>query len=148
MPTHFKCKYPGCDKLGAVAGYCNNHFREFYGITAEQYRAEKRARKEDPREVAKRIKADNLLTLEKKEKPMSKKASNPSPEEAGATRPAPPPAPPKPATSGTVMAQPNCPLLQIFLDPELLEALTSAAKKAYRTPELHAAYLIDLGVRG
>jgi formate dehydrogenase assembly factor FdhD len=44
--------------------------------------------------------------------------------------------------------QQSVPLFTIFLDPELLDALTEAAKKAYRTPELHAAYLIDKGVRG
>jgi hypothetical protein len=35
------------------------------------------------------------------------------------------------------------PLFRIFLDPELLEKLTDAAKREYRTPELHAAWLID-----
>ena len=42
------------------------------------------------------------------------------------------------------------PLFQIFLDPELLDRLTAAAKREYRTPELHAAYLIDkaLEVKG
>jgi len=35
------------------------------------------------------------------------------------------------------------PLFRIFLDAELLEKLTAAAKREYRTPELHAAYLID-----
>ena len=35
------------------------------------------------------------------------------------------------------------PLFQIFLDPELLDKLTAAAKREYRTPELHAAYLIE-----
>jgi len=35
------------------------------------------------------------------------------------------------------------PLFRIFLDPELLDKLTAAAKREYRTPELHAAWLID-----
>jgi hypothetical protein len=35
------------------------------------------------------------------------------------------------------------PLFRIFLDPELLDKLTAAAKREYRTPELHAAYLIE-----
>jgi hypothetical protein len=40
------------------------------------------------------------------------------------------------------------PLFRIFLDPELLEKLTDAAKREYRTPELHAAYLIDKALEG
>ena len=40
------------------------------------------------------------------------------------------------------------PLFQIFLDPELLDKLTAAAKREYRTPELHAAYLIDKALEG
>jgi transcription elongation factor Elf1 len=35
------------------------------------------------------------------------------------------------------------PLIQLFLYPELLDKLTAAAKREYRTPELHAAYLIE-----
>ena len=35
------------------------------------------------------------------------------------------------------------PLIQLFLYPELLDKLTKAAKAEWRTPEGHAAYLIE-----
>ena len=38
------------------------------------------------------------------------------------------------------------PLFRIFLDPELLDKLTAAAKKEWRTPEGQAAYLIEKGL--
>jgi len=38
------------------------------------------------------------------------------------------------------------PLIQLFLYPKLLEALTAAAKKEWRTPEGEAAYLIEKGL--
>jgi hypothetical protein len=38
------------------------------------------------------------------------------------------------------------PLIQLFLYPKLLEALTAAAKKEWRTPEGQAAYLIEKGL--
>ena len=49
----------------------------------------------------------------------------------------------KPAPTPAETKQP----IRIFLDPELLDALMKAAKKNYRTTELHAAYLIDRGLQ-
>ena len=40
------------------------------------------------------------------------------------------------------------PLIQLFLYPELLDKLTKAAKAEWRTPEGHAAYLIEKGLEG
>lgn len=40
------------------------------------------------------------------------------------------------------------PLIQLFLYPELLDKLTKAAKAEWRTPEGHAAYLIEKALEG
>lgn len=141
----FKCKHPGCDKRGAVAGYCNNHFKERYGITAEQYRAEKRGRKEDPMVVAERVR-EYSLAASKARVDRASETFHAAMEEEKEKHPV----TGIPATEPfrEVTGQGAIPLIQIYLDPELLEALTVAAKKEYRTAELHAAYLIDQAVRG
>jgi len=105
-----------------------------HGITLEQYKANKRWRTEPLKSVSARIKWQR----------------NPSPEDVGAVRPAPPPPPPKPAPLRVEVKQAEpepVPLLQIFLDPELLEKLAKRAKAEYRTPEQQAAYLIDKGTQ-
>ncbi|OPY69848.1 MAG: hypothetical protein A4E63_01761 [Syntrophorhabdus sp. PtaU1.Bin050] len=133
MPGHAKCK-KGCGRSGQCRGYCYSCFHEEYGITYEAYRKHVLFRGEDPREVARRIrKADLQQSDERVQK--AKEEFEKAMEEEREIETA-------PQTDQPV------PLFQIFLDPELLDALTKKAKAEYRTPELHAAYLIDKGVRG
>jgi len=127
--AYLRCKHDGCDKGGAIQGYCNNHFAEKYGITASQYKAEKRGRSEDPLEVAGRV-------LEKASEKRKLEAEQDAP---GLIKKAPDPA----AEKGN---QEPIPLIQLFLYPELLDRLTKAAKAEWRTPEGQAAYLIEKGL--
>lgn len=122
-----KCIIEGCEKLLAAVHLCEDHFREQYGITVEEYKANKRHRTETPAMVAARLKGEKSML--KKEK-----------------QPAKPPAPPVTGIPATENDGP-VPILQIFLYPELLEKLTAAAKKEWRTPEGQAAYLIEKGMR-
>lgn len=84
--AYLRCKHNGCDKGGAIQGYCNNHFAEKYGITASQYKAEKRGRSEDPLEVAGRVleKASEKRKLEADQDApgLIKKAPDPAAEKA------------------------------------------------------------------
>jgi len=130
--AYLRCKHDGCDKGGAIQGYCNNHFAEKYGITASQYKAEKRGRSEDPLEVAGRVldKASEKRKLEKE--------VNGHPYTGGL----------KNHKGGNIEVpekgnQEPIPLIQLFLYPELLDRLTKAAKAEWRTPEGQAAWLID-----
>ena len=64
-----KCIIEGCEKLLAAVHLCEDHFREQYGITVEEYRANKRHRTETPAMVAARLKG---------EKPVAKKEKHPA----------------------------------------------------------------------
>ncbi len=64
-----KCKWAGCTKIGAFWGHCKNHFRSVYGISVEEYRANRLRPREDPRTVAARI-AKDLPEQEQKSSPL------------------------------------------------------------------------------
>jgi hypothetical protein len=150
MSRNPQCKSEGCTKIGAFIGLCATHFKTEYGITYRKYMKCRHLKGEDPREVAKRIRADNMLTVEKKEKPVSKKVSTPRPEEVGDKKPAPPPVPPTITKEDeTVLLQlySEGPFLVIVLPPEIKTALAEKAKAEYRSPEQHAAYLIHTALK-
>ncbi len=131
------CSREGCREPSEAAYLCKGCFKDQYGITVEEYRTNKRHRTDSVSAVAARVKGE--------EKTMPMKEGNPN-LDVGAVRPAPPPPPPKsaPLRVEAKQAEPDpIPLFQIFLDPELLEKLAAAAKKEYRTPELHAAWILD-----
>ena len=140
--AYLRCKHDGCDKGGAIQGYCNNHFAEKYGITASQYKAEKRGRSEDPLEVAGRVldKASEKRKLEAEQDApgLIKKAPDPAAEKAAEEIK--PTLCDKPVETVTD--------LLVALPPEVKEALGAKAKEEYRSPEQQAAYLIDRALRG
>lgn len=127
------CAVEGCKKPLAAVYLCEDHFKDEYGITVAEYKANKRHRTDSASAVAARLKGEKPEPKEKKQ-------------------PAKPPAAPVtgiPATEQCqqVMQQEGVPL-SLYLYPELLELLTEAAKAEWRTPEGQAAYLIEKAVRG
>ena len=138
--AYLRCKHNGCDKGGAIQGYCNNHFAEKYGITASQYKAEKRGRSEDPLEVAGRV-------LDKASEKRKLEADQDAP---GLIKKAPDPAAEKAAEEikPTLRFYSEGPFLLVALPPEVKEALGAKAKAEYRSPEQQAAYMIDKALRG
>jgi len=136
--AYLRCKHDGCDKGGAIQGYCNNHFAEKYGITASQYKAEKRGRSEDPLEVARRVlkKASEKRKLEAEQDApgLIKKAPDPTAEKAAEE------------IKPTLRFYSEGPFLLVTLPPEVKEALGAKAKAEYRSPEQQAAYLIEKGL--
>ena len=134
--AYLRCKHDGCDKGGAIQGYCINHFAEKYGITASQYRAEKRGRSEDPLEVAGRVldKASEKRKLEADQDApgLIKKVPDPAAEKAAEEIK--PTLCDKPVETVTD--------LLVVLPPEVKEALGAKAKEEYRSPEQQAAYMI------
>ena len=136
--AYLRCKHNGCDKGGAIQGYCNNHFAEKYGITASQYKAEKRGRSEDPLEVAGRV-------LEKASEKRKLEADQDAP---GLIKKAPDPAAEKAAEEirPTLRFYSEGPFLLVTLPPEVKEALGAKAKAEYRSPEQQAAYMIEKGL--
>ncbi len=129
VPVKKKCSHPGCEKDVWVKGLCHKHYKEEHG----EYIPERKGTgvvvpKKEPRvklkpEAIQKAVDEGRISQEKGARLLNE-------------------------TTGQVMQQEAVPLFCIFLDPELLEALTKKAKEEYRTPELHAAYLIDKGVRG
>jgi heat shock protein HslJ len=134
-----ECRIGGCGKWASVQGMCNAHFYEAYEITAGQYNQHKTSRGEDPRNVVKRI-AELRAERDKKakegfESACEEERERRQPHNKATAEFAYPVTPPEPI-----------PLIQLFLYPELLDALTAAAKKEWRTPEGQAAYLIEKGL--
>ena len=133
--TRKKCSYPGCDKGSWLKGLCHKHYIEKYG----EYVPVKKGNgvvlpKEEPRvrvkpEAIERAVAEGRITPEKGAR-LLKEGHEKAKEEFAYQV-----SPPEPI-----------PLIQLFLYPELLEALTAAAKKEWRTPEGEAAYLIEKGL--
>jgi len=105
-----------------------------HGITLEQYKANKRYKTEPLADVAARVKEAVPQTDEHK---LPKSELGP-----------PKPEPARPAVEVKQTEPEPVPLLQVFLDPELLVRLIKKAKEEYRTAEMHAIYLIDKGTRG
>lgn len=128
-PVKKKCSHPGCEKDVWVKGLCHKHYKEEHGEYVPRYKGngvvvpKKEARVTLKPEAIQKAVDEGRISQEKGARLLNE-------------------------TTGQVMQQEAVPLFHIFLDHELLEALTEAAKKEYRTPELHAAYLIDKGLRG
>jgi hypothetical protein len=117
-----QCKFEGCDKVRLAGGYCYRHYKE---VNGHPYKGGLKNHKGGNIEVKGKgpegIKAvvggvKNNTTFEKL---------------------------PPIETALVGEERTATPLFQIFLDPELLEKLTARAKAEYRTPEMHAAYLIE-----
>lgn len=126
------CKHAGCDKVAAVQGYCNGHFREAYGITAGEYKRHQTKRCEDPREVATRLKQEKADRMEGVRKEVLEK-----------TR------------SGTKLPEPEqqravyglCCIRQFIMPDDLYEKIVQLAAEEYRTVDLQVQYLINRGLK-
>jgi hypothetical protein len=148
----FTCKHDGCDKWGAVAGYCNSHFKEAYGITVEQYRTEKTGRKEDPETVAERVRRYSLAAR-KARMERAKETFHAALEEEKEKHPAKPPTPPVtgiPTTGKDEETQLEfeapVPARAILIPPEMYERIEAMAEAEFRTPDLQVRYLLHKGM--
>lgn len=132
-----KCSVDGCEKPRSASGICTDHFLERYGITDTIYREHRQFATEGPARVARRLKADLVqdTTANDVEK-QETKAPEPEKREAKTW-----PGEDLPIAKGDEV-------IRIALDPDLLKKLAEKAKEAYRTPELHAAYLVSKGLEG
>jgi len=148
-----KCFREGCDKQAQAVGLCDLHFHDRFGITVAEYRENKLHRTEAAKSVAARLKRE--------EKPMSKKESNPRPEDVGAVRPAPPPPPPKPAPLRVEVKQPAPPPVpepkapapepfeqnrMVSIPMEVYEKIVQLAEQEYRPVGMQIQYLVHKGM--
>jgi hypothetical protein len=117
------CKIEGCEKKAWVDGLCGKHYTEEHG---EPY-------KPQPRKIGMKLKL-------------------PDPPGVKVTKQAGPETKPPETETNSVeyvsVDHETIPLIRIFLDPELLDALTKKAKAEYRTIELEATYLVAKGLQG
>ncbi len=110
------CKFEGCTKKTLAGGYCYRHYKVVHG---HRYEGGKINHKGGNIEMAGN---EEKICVRVKPEVLAERIAQ-----------------------GKVKAPLDSaiPLIRIFLDPELLEKLTAAAKKEYRTPELHAAWILD-----
>lgn len=123
------CKIEGCVKKSWVDGLCGKHYTEEHG---EPYKPQPRkvSNKEARARIERNQKAEEIfeqaMTEEKDKNPQTETNS----------------------VEYVSVDQETIPLIRIFLEPELLDALTKRAKAEYRTIELEATYLVVKGLQG
>lgn len=142
MAANARCKVDGCEKFGAFHGFCATHFREEYGIAYYQYQRNRQSDGEDPREVARRIKADNLLTLEKKEKEQQK----PEPTPAPGTKPPLPETPWVKSETKAPAAEPLEKNRMVSIPVDVYEKIVQLAEQEFRPVDMQVQYLLHKGM--
>lgn len=111
-----KCEASGCEKKSWLKGLCHKHYIEKHG----EYIPENPFK--GPKKKAEKVETKRAVTET---------------------------IPPETETNSVEYVSVDhktIPLLQIFLEPELLDALTKRAKAEYRSVEMQAAYILSKGL--
>lgn len=125
-----KCKWEGCKRIGAFWGHCKNHFRSVYGISFEEYRANRLRPREDPRQTAARIKGAQATP-------------------PGGMTPA-----PMPTDLGPAFVDSSAPTKQdvhataVIFPQDLWNRICEVAEKEYRSPDQQVLFMINAHIKG